>query len=147
MAVGLRDNIPDEVLYQARVHPQQRCNSLSEEQLQALHREISHVCAFAVEVNADDSKFPDDWLFKYRWVNTILLFLLSLATSRPNIDVVMKGQGQKGEGGGWPDIETSECFVCSTYDGPHREHRTFSRTVDQQRSSGSLWAAVLRRTS
>jgi hypothetical protein len=23
---------------------------------------------FAVEVNADDTKFPDDWLFKYRWV-------------------------------------------------------------------------------
>lgn len=71
MAAGLRacgDNL-DEVLYHARIHPEQRCNTLSEEQTEALHRQISYVCTFAVKVNADDSKFPDNWLFKHRWVN------------------------------------------------------------------------------
>ena len=64
----LRDTVPDEVLYHARIHPEQRCNTLSKEQIQALHQQIRHVCTFAVKVNADDSRFPDDWLFKYRWV-------------------------------------------------------------------------------
>lgn len=68
IVVGLLDNVPDEVLYHARIHPEQRCNTLSEEQIQALHLQIKNVCTFAVEVNADDTKFPDNWLFKYRWV-------------------------------------------------------------------------------
>ena len=59
----------DEVLYQSRVHPEQRCNTLSEDQLIALHHQITEVCRIAVEANADDAKFPQDWLFKHRWVN------------------------------------------------------------------------------
>ncbi|KAI0252709.1 hypothetical protein BJV78DRAFT_1124215, partial [Lactifluus subvellereus] len=66
-SAGVGNWVADEVLYHARIHPEQRCNSLSEEQIQALHQQIRHVCTFAVEVNADDSRFPDDWLFKYRW--------------------------------------------------------------------------------
>jgi formamidopyrimidine-DNA glycosylase len=73
MLVGLRDIFPDEVLYHARIHPEERCNSLSEEQIQALHLQIRDVCTFAVNVNADDSKFPDNWLFRYRWVNLFLI--------------------------------------------------------------------------
>lgn len=72
MAAGLPDDNPDEVLYHARIHPEQRCNSLSEEQIEALHRETSRVCTFAVKVNADYLQFPDNWLFKHRWVNTKL---------------------------------------------------------------------------
>ena len=63
----------DEVLYHARVHPEQRANSLPESQIRALHQQIRHVCTFAVEVNADHTKFPDDWLFKYRWVGVFYL--------------------------------------------------------------------------
>jgi formamidopyrimidine-DNA glycosylase len=80
MAAGLPDDNPDEVLYHARIHPEQRCNSLSEEQIEALHRETSNVCAFAVKVNADHLRFPDNWLFKHRWVNTkAFLFLFTSA--------------------------------------------------------------------
>ncbi|KAN0138528.1 AtMMH-1 [Lactarius tabidus] len=66
-SAGVGNWVADEVLYHARVHPEQRANSLSESQIRALHQQIKHVCTFAVEVNADDTKFPDDWLFKYRW--------------------------------------------------------------------------------
>lgn len=66
-SAGVGNWVADEVLYHARIHPQQRANSLSENQVQALHQQIRHVCTFAVEVNADDTQFPDNWLFKYRW--------------------------------------------------------------------------------
>jgi len=66
-SAGVGNWVADEVLYHARVHPEQRCNTLSEEQIEALHGQISYVCTFAVKVNADDSKFPDNWLFKHRW--------------------------------------------------------------------------------
>jgi hypothetical protein len=34
----------------------------------ALHHQIADICRIAVEANADDSKFPDNWLFRHRWV-------------------------------------------------------------------------------
>lgn len=58
----------DEILYHARVHPEERCSSLADGQLQALHTQIAEVCRIAVEVNADDTQFPEEWLFKHRWV-------------------------------------------------------------------------------
>jgi formamidopyrimidine-DNA glycosylase len=60
--------LTDEILYNARVHPEQRSNTLTDEQLIALHDQTSNVCESAVSVDADDSKFPEDWLFKHRWV-------------------------------------------------------------------------------
>jgi len=75
-------------LYHARIHPEQRCNSLSEEQIQALHVQIRDICTLAVEVNADYLKFPDNWLFKYRWVNVPFL---PFAILEQRIDVTVKG--------------------------------------------------------
>jgi len=66
-SAGVGNWVADEILYHARVHPEQRCNTLSDEQTAALHHQTEAVCRFAVEVNADDSKFPEDWLFKHRW--------------------------------------------------------------------------------
>jgi formamidopyrimidine-DNA glycosylase len=60
--------IADEILYNARIHPEQRCNTLSSEQLTALHHQTRSVCEIAVAVNADSSKFPEHWLFTHRWV-------------------------------------------------------------------------------
>jgi formamidopyrimidine-DNA glycosylase len=59
----------DEILYHARIHPEHRANTLSAPKIQRLHFWIVEVCRIAVSVNADDKKFPDDWLFKYRWVS------------------------------------------------------------------------------
>jgi formamidopyrimidine-DNA glycosylase len=86
--IGLYDNVPDEVLYHARIHPEQRCKSLSEEQIQALHVQIRNICTFAVEMNADYFKFPDNWLFKYRWVNAIHL---PFAIQEQGVDAAVKG--------------------------------------------------------
>ncbi|KAI0033741.1 AtMMH-1 [Vararia minispora EC-137] len=66
-SAGVGNWVADEILYHARVHPEQRCNTLTDEQTLALHHQTSEVCRFAVSVNADDSKFPEDWLFKHRW--------------------------------------------------------------------------------
>ncbi|KAI0318747.1 hypothetical protein OF83DRAFT_1241797 [Amylostereum chailletii] len=66
-SAGVGNWVADEILYHARVHPEQRCNTLSDEQLTALHHQTFEVCRIAVEAEADDSKFPEDWLFKHRW--------------------------------------------------------------------------------
>ncbi|KAL7285833.1 hypothetical protein ACG7TL_000942 [Trametes sanguinea] len=66
-SAGVGNWVADEILYHARVHPEERCNVLTDEQVDALYTQISTVCRTAVSVNADDSKFPDDWLFKHRW--------------------------------------------------------------------------------
>ncbi|GBE78501.1 hypothetical protein SCP_0113900 [Sparassis crispa] len=66
-SAGVGNWVADEVLYHARVHPEQRCKTLSLPQLHALYEQTSRICQIAVEANADDSKFPEDWLFKHRW--------------------------------------------------------------------------------
>ncbi|THH17223.1 hypothetical protein EW146_g3547 [Bondarzewia mesenterica] len=66
-SAGVGNWVADEILYHARIHPEQRTNTLTENQLAALHRQTSEVCRIAVEVNADDYKFPQDWLFRHRW--------------------------------------------------------------------------------
>ncbi|PIL30896.1 hypothetical protein GSI_07065 [Ganoderma sinense ZZ0214-1] len=66
-SAGVGNWVADEILYHARVHPEERCNVLTEDQLEALHTQTAEVCRFAVSVNADDSKFPEDWLFQHRW--------------------------------------------------------------------------------
>lgn len=59
----------DEVLYHARVHPEQKCHTLSTKQVADLHEKTLYVCQTAVAVNADSAKFPDNWLFNHRWVS------------------------------------------------------------------------------
>ena len=43
--------------------------------MEQLHFWIAEVCRVAVSVNADDAKFPDDWLFKHRWVSRVIIVL------------------------------------------------------------------------
>lgn len=64
---GVGNWVADEILYHARVHPEQRCNTLLEEQIAAIHHHTAEVCKLAVAVNADDTKFPEDWLMRHRW--------------------------------------------------------------------------------
>lgn len=58
----------DEVLYHARIHPERRCNALTATEIETLHDKVQYVCKTAVAVNADDSQFPENWLFQHRWV-------------------------------------------------------------------------------
>ncbi|EPS99592.1 hypothetical protein FOMPIDRAFT_1030790 [Fomitopsis schrenkii] len=66
-SAGVGNWVADEILYHARVHPEEHCSGLDDGQLLALHTHISEVCRIAVEANADDTKFPEEWLFKHRW--------------------------------------------------------------------------------
>lgn len=64
---GVGNWVADEILYQARIHPEQYSNTFSDAQIKALHDALTSVCTIAVETLADSKKFPDDWIMKYRW--------------------------------------------------------------------------------
>ncbi|XP_059641020.1 formamidopyrimidine-DNA glycosylase isoform X2 [Cornus florida] len=64
---GIGNWIADEVLYQARIHPLHVAASLSRENCEALHKCIKEVIQYAVEVDAECSLFPCEWLFHFRW--------------------------------------------------------------------------------
>ncbi|RKF77703.1 Formamidopyrimidine-DNA glycosylase [Golovinomyces cichoracearum] len=64
---GIGNWVADEILYNARIHPEQYCDSLSTAQLESVHRHMMYVCETAVGVLADSEKFPSEWLFNYRW--------------------------------------------------------------------------------
>ncbi|CAG9467197.1 unnamed protein product [Pedinophyceae sp. YPF-701] len=66
-SAGVGNWVADEALYQARVHPEQPCNSLTPDAAEALHRAVIGVCKDACDVGARSSKFPPDWLFHFRW--------------------------------------------------------------------------------
>ncbi|XP_058115631.1 formamidopyrimidine-DNA glycosylase isoform X5 [Magnolia sinica] len=63
---GIGNWIADEVLYQARIHPLQIASSLSKEQTETLHRCIKEVIEKALDVGADGSQFPSQWIFHSR---------------------------------------------------------------------------------
>ena len=64
---GVGNWVADEVLYQARIHPEQYSNSFNDQQIKHLHDALIEVCGTAVETLAESSKFPETWLMKYRW--------------------------------------------------------------------------------
>ena len=64
---GIGNWVGDEIMYNAKIHPEQYSNTLSREQLKQLHKSIHYVCGTAVELLGDSEKFPETWLFKHRW--------------------------------------------------------------------------------
>ncbi|XP_058115632.1 formamidopyrimidine-DNA glycosylase isoform X6 [Magnolia sinica] len=54
------------LLDQARIHPLQIASSLSKEQTETLHRCIKEVIEKALDVGADGSQFPSQWIFHSR---------------------------------------------------------------------------------
>ncbi|KAF4399788.1 hypothetical protein G4B88_022871 [Cannabis sativa] len=65
--VSIGNWIADEVLYQARIHPEQPAATLSRECCATLNKCIKEVVRYAVQVDAESSRFPLEWLFHYRW--------------------------------------------------------------------------------
>lgn len=55
------------MLYQAKIHPEQYSNTLTDTHITNLHDALIDVCTIACETLADSSKFPDTWLMKHRW--------------------------------------------------------------------------------
>lgn len=65
------DYMADEILYQAKMHPSLPASFLADpaqiDLLATLHAQIQAVTLAAVAVDADAKRFPDNWLFKFRW--------------------------------------------------------------------------------
>ncbi|KAF2472225.1 TPR-like protein [Lindgomyces ingoldianus] len=64
---GIGNWVGDEILYQARLHPEQYSNTFSDTQVKELHDAMVYVCNTAVDTLADAEKFPEDWLMRHRW--------------------------------------------------------------------------------
>ncbi|KAF3905493.1 hypothetical protein ABW20_dc0108657 [Dactylellina cionopaga] len=64
---GVGNWVGDEILYHARIHPEQYSNTLSEAQQKQLYDSTLYVCQTACGLLGDSTKFPTDWLFKHRW--------------------------------------------------------------------------------
>lgn len=85
---------PDEVLFHSRIHPEQRANALSDDEIATLHEKIVYVCKTAVDVRADSSKFPEGWLFPHRWVR-VVFFRLTIGSFYPCLYLLTRGRGRK----------------------------------------------------
>lgn len=66
-SAGVGNWIADEVLFQARVHPESRCDALDVADIERIREKLIHVVSTACAADADYEKFPSDWLFHYRW--------------------------------------------------------------------------------
>lgn len=64
---GIGNWVADEIMYQAKLHPEQYCNTFSDEEIVRLREALLGVTGLACEVLADSEQFPADWLMKYRW--------------------------------------------------------------------------------
>lgn len=64
---GIGNWVGDEIMYHAKMHPEQYSNTLSDVQIKELHKSTHYVCSTAVNLLADSEKFPSNWLFKHRW--------------------------------------------------------------------------------
>ncbi|XP_073302777.1 formamidopyrimidine-DNA glycosylase isoform X4 [Primulina huaijiensis] len=64
---GIGNWMADEILYQARIHPQQSASSMSKENCSTLVKCINEVTNSAVGFDADSLCFPVEWLFHFRW--------------------------------------------------------------------------------
>ncbi|OAP54253.1 formamidopyrimidine-DNA glycosylase [Fonsecaea erecta] len=64
---GIGNWVGDEIMYHAKMHPEQYANTLNDQQIAQLHKSIHYICSTAVDLLGDSEKFPEDWLFKHRW--------------------------------------------------------------------------------
>lgn len=64
---GIGNWVGDEVLFHARVHPEQYCDQFSDTQIKTLYESIRFICQTAVDKLGDPDELPQDWIFHYRW--------------------------------------------------------------------------------
>jgi formamidopyrimidine-DNA glycosylase len=66
-AAGVGNWIADEVLYQAKIDPRRRANTLSADEAKRVRSCLKRIIDKAVAVNAEKKRFPRTWLFHRRW--------------------------------------------------------------------------------
>ncbi|XXG95971.1 hypothetical protein Hte_002248 [Hypoxylon texense] len=64
---GIGNWVGDEILYQAKLHPEQYCDDFSDADVATLYEAVRRVCQTAVDKLGDSDEFPADWLFRHRW--------------------------------------------------------------------------------
>lgn len=64
---GVGNWIADEALYQAGISPQRLGCELSFEEVGLLREKLWLIIDLAVEVGADSGRYPEGWMFHYRW--------------------------------------------------------------------------------
>jgi formamidopyrimidine-DNA glycosylase len=67
---GVGNWIADEALYQAAIDPRRRASSLSLAEVARLRSRLHAIVRLAVDVGADDARYPRTWLFHHRWGRT-----------------------------------------------------------------------------
>src|SRR5262249_15881328 len=66
-SAGVGNWIADEVLYQARIDPRRRAQTLTARETARIRYRIGSVLRTAIRVGSDGDRFPKSWLFHYRW--------------------------------------------------------------------------------
>lgn len=66
-SAGVGNWMADEVLYQARLSPLRPANELSLPEARRLRTALKSVAELSVAVEADAARFPNQWLFHFRW--------------------------------------------------------------------------------
>lgn len=64
---GIGNWVGDEVLFHARLHPEQYCDQFSDAQIRTLYESIRFICQTAVDRLGDPDELPEDWIFHFRW--------------------------------------------------------------------------------
>jgi len=66
-SAGVGNWIADEVLYQARIDPRRRTDTLTRAEIGRIRSRLRSVIGTAVRAGADSDRFPPKWLFHTRW--------------------------------------------------------------------------------
>jgi formamidopyrimidine-DNA glycosylase len=66
-AAGVGNWIADEVLYQARLDPRRRANTLTDPEIMRMRGALKRVVDTSVRVSNDSDRYPRGWLFHRRW--------------------------------------------------------------------------------
>ena len=66
-AAGVGNWIADEVLYQAKIDPRRRANSLTPAEARRVRTKLLAIIEKACAVDAEKARFPKTWLFHHRW--------------------------------------------------------------------------------
>jgi len=130
---GIGNWMGDEILYNAKIHPEQYSNTLSDAQIKQLHTSTNYVCSTSVELLADSDKFPKDWLFKHRWAkvkknqavtlpngNKIVFLTVGGRTSAVVPAVQKKAGSVAKELGEADDVDEKETKVSPTVNGKRK---------------------------
>jgi formamidopyrimidine-DNA glycosylase len=66
-AAGVGNWIADEVLYQARLDPRRRANTLTDPEIMRMRAALKRVVDTSVRVSNESDRYPRGWLFHRRW--------------------------------------------------------------------------------